>query len=205
MSSTGSTMHPTHAGYALRAVDVAAGRVPGVNPHGLRGLHPDSEKPIGYDQAIDAATGLNYMDTPADAFLHGVSPTYTSRVRLIAPGTILDDVQKALGYRVGESYWMPVGWELLPPVWTPDETKNTIEIKAKDLPNTPTPSLPTPRPALQVGDKVYFYGVDGVVVESRFLVPYYGPERQQVRLAEGRPWVWADQVDLITPYVDPLL
>lgn len=218
-------VHPTHRGLAIRCVDVAAGRLPGINKHPLQGLHPDSEKPIGYDDAIDAATGLNYMDTPAAAVLIGASPQYVAAVRLFAPGTTLSESEKGMGYRVGESYWMPADAAVLPYVWEAREaegignfdlanhpvTKNRFEVKTADLPHEPIGNgqkePAEPRRPLMLGDQVCYTlnpagdtVFDGVVYELRMVQGKYnkGPT-QQCRLYGEDVWRWDGDLYLILP------
>lgn len=210
-------VHPTHRGLAIRCVDVAAGRLPGINKHPLQGLHPDSEKPIGYDDAIDAATGLNYMDTPADAVLIGASPQYVAAVRLFAPGTTLSESEKGMGYRVGESYWMPADCGLLLPyVWDAREAEGTGEMPPATMDPEPVAvpigngiehaPLPPRRP-LVVGDSVCYTlnpagdtVHDGVVDELRRVWGKYNKElTQQCRLRGEDVWRWDGDLYLILP------
>lgn len=111
--------HPTHRGLAIRAVDVRAGRVPGINPVPVSERHPDSEAPAHYADAIDEVTQLNWMDMPTVEFLPGTSPRY-DLVQPLSAAT-WGEIKSAhkLGYRAGEWYFIPEDAVVLPPVWDP--------------------------------------------------------------------------------------
>lgn len=124
--------HPTHRGLAIRAVDVRAGRVPGINPVPVSERHPDSEAPAHYADAIDEVTQLNWMDMPAVSFLPGTSPRY-ELAQPLSPATWGErkPAHVGLGYRAGEWYFIPEDAVMLPPVWDPSA-------------ETPTPAAPKP-------------------------------------------------------------
>lgn len=127
--------HPTHRGLAIRAVDVAAGRVPGINVHELAERHPDAEKPYHYAQSVDEATGLNWQHQPKVFRLSGATPAYVAFASPQLAGHPLNPAWASLGYRPGEWYWMPesVAGREWPQVW------DASEAEAKEEPEGKTP------------------------------------------------------------------
>lgn len=136
--------HPTHRKLAIRAVDVRAGRVPGINPVPVSERHPDSEAPAHYAEAIDEVTQLNWMDMPSVTFLPGTSPRY-ELAQPLSPATWgeLKAVHK-LGYRAGEWYYIPSHSVVLPPVWDPSADAPTPEATKPTPDKAPAASEMTP-------------------------------------------------------------
>lgn len=136
--------HPTHRGLAIRAVDVRAGRVPGINPVPVSERHPDSEAPAHYADAIDEVTQLNWMDMPTVAFLPGTSPRY-ELAQPLSPATWGEsNPDDFIGYRAGEWYYIPSDAVVLPPVWEPSADAATPEATKPTPGEAPVASKMTP-------------------------------------------------------------
>lgn len=132
--------------HALRAVDVAAGIIPNINPHPLNELHPASEKPLGFDDAwqnYPNGVRLNWMLGPKVQQLIGASPAYFAVNPISASQrNLVPEGLKAKGYRAGEWYWWPI---------TAHQAAMEIKLKEEDWPPVYKPEefgAPVPTPEL---------------------------------------------------------